>query len=107
MSVKRPVGLRTVAVLQEVSDERSRQLDKWGPQYHPDGTGSLADKYKRAVYTEINDRRAVSESAQWREVLLEEVYEALSETDPEKLATELTQVAAVAVAWVEDIRARG
>jgi hypothetical protein len=38
--------------------------------------------------------------------LLEEVFEAMAEDSPVKLAHELTQVAAVAVAWVEAIERR-
>jgi len=35
---------------------------------------------------------------------MEEVFEALAETDPEKLELELIQAAAVIVAWVEKLR---
>lgn len=98
----------TVEVLLDVKRERERQVRKWGPQQHPDGTGGIRFKALRDVYTRINDgREADAEPAVWSDILLEEVYEALSETDPVKLMTELTQVAAVAVAWVEDRRARG
>jgi hypothetical protein len=36
--------------------------------------------------------------------LIEEFFEAMSEEDPDTLETELIQVIAVAVNWVEDIR---
>lgn len=95
-------------VLDQVAEERERQLDKWGEQHHPDGTGwgsymALAEDYKY-----INDETvAQGGDPDWSEILLEEVYEALSETDREKLREELIQVAAVAVAWVEDLDSRG
>jgi hypothetical protein len=38
---------------------------------------------------------------------LEEVFEAFAESSPDALRKELTQVAAVAVAWIEDIDSRG
>jgi hypothetical protein len=73
-----PEDATTMRVLDEVQDERRRQDAKWGEQNHPDGT-----------------------------IALEEVFEALVETDPAKLRDELLQVAAVAVAWVEAIDRRG
>lgn len=39
----------------------------------------------------------------YKDIFLEEVFEALSEEDQEKLREELVQTAAVAVAWVEKI----
>ena len=39
----------------------------------------------------------------YRDILLEEVFEALAESNPARLRVELVQVAAVAVAWVEKI----
>ena len=39
----------------------------------------------------------------WADILREEYFEALAETDPARLRVELIQVAAVAVAWVEAI----
>jgi len=41
---------------------------------------------------------SVLDGADWLRVLLEEVYEALSKTDPAALRAELVQVAAVAAA---------
>lgn len=43
----------------------------------------------------------------WRDVFYEEVMEALAENDPEKLRTELVQVAAVIFAWLENIERGG
>ena len=96
-----------LAAALEVLEERRRQDAKWGEQSHPDGTG--------LNYAEGNarERRRLCEEAfaagrgTWRHILLEEVYEALAETDPAALRTELIQVAAVAVAWAEAIDRRG
>ena len=85
-----------------VRAERARQDAKWGDQSHrPDGTGALkwaalADDQKQAT-----DEAAEDGSLTWRHILLEEVYEAFAESDPEKLTEELIQVAAVALAWAK------
>lgn len=96
-----------VHVLAAIAVERRRQIEKWGPQRHPDGTGRMGFRVNREHYTQRNDERETSGApAVWADILLEEVFEALAETDPAKLAIELVQVAAVAAAWVEDIDAR-
>ncbi len=92
----------TISVLDEVHYERISQDDKWGQQDHPMGThtayANRADELKK-----LNDHLAKTGGITWRDVLLEEVYEALAEIDPVKLRAELVQVAAVAVAIVENI----
>lgn len=97
-------------VLDEVSAERTAQDAKWGEQNHPDGTGpqayhvniaGVADRYRAACQA-----AAAAGRVTYRDILLEEVYEAMAEADPDELRTELVQVAAVAVAWVEAIDRR-
>lgn len=67
-------------IAEDIRAERARQLDLWGPQSHgPD---------------------------RWCVILAEEFGEAaraVYESDPEALREELVQVAAVAVAWIEDL----
>jgi hypothetical protein len=95
--------------LGECEGELNRQDRKWGPQNHPDlaqyedvgNYAALADSWKH-----LNDTRAQSGMLSWSGILFEEVYEALGETDPDKMATELVQVAAVALQWAEAIRRR-
>lgn len=96
------------SILDEISQERDRQIAKWGEQHHPDDTGGWALNVRAK-----DARRACQAAAQhveggpgWRLILDEEVAEALAETDRVKLRDELIQVAAVAVAWVEDIQSR-
>lgn len=107
------------AVCREVIQERVRQENKWGEQNHRDGTGPNLQVLRA---TDINlDLRTGSELARifqarcqgnsphddnWRDILLEEVFEALAEDAPERLRKELIQVAAVAVSWVEAIDRR-
>lgn len=102
-------------VFQDVALELRRQVAKWGEQNHPNGTGPmylfwpavasksftygpLAEKAKQST-----DNAATHGGLNYADIFLEEVFEALAESDPAKLRTELIQCAAVAVAWVEKI----
>ena len=51
----------------------------------------------------LNDARMESGAHSWDAILLEEVFEALVESDPARRRTELVQVAAVAAAEIEAI----
>ena len=116
----------TTAVLNEVSAERRRQNVKWGEQNHPNGTGpetyalgemdcmtymelgEAGSVELAAVATLATDKNARRGTVTWKDILLEEIFEALAEDDPAKLRTELIQCAAVATQWVEAIdRAAG
>lgn len=95
-----------------VDAERQRQLAKWGDQKHPDGTGTddnwtgtpfdLSADFHRRECQAAADRGEVT----WAHITLEEVYEALAETEPEKLLAELDQAAAVLAAWRYDVLRR-
>lgn len=111
------VSGRTETVLTDIGEERERQFTKWGPQHHRDATGPgqyLADsRGRQRLFAEWRDEQRqrtddMAEAGQtwWSDILLEEVFEALSENDPAALRKELVQVAAVATAWVEDIDSR-
>lgn len=97
--------VRLLETLTAIRDERKRQDLKWGEQNHPDGT---TEDYRLAAESlkMYNDLAAKAGNITWRDILMEEVFEAFTETDPEKLAEELVQVAAVAVAWLEHIKRR-
>lgn len=102
-------------VLKEVQAERDRQEAKWGEQNHADGTGPdhfflgkglgapATFEYLRDRATEITDYHAKIGRITYTDIFLEEVFEAVAETDQDKLREELIQVAAVAVAWVQKI----
>ncbi|MFE5505125.1 hypothetical protein ACFQ73_21375 [Amycolatopsis japonica] len=105
----------TFPVLIEVAAERGRQDAKFGRQDHADGTGPNEANQVRYC---VNAAEA-ADFARWRtdlaarhdgptfaDVLTEEFYEALAEADPAALRTELVQVAAVAVCWIEAIDRR-
>ncbi|MBG0830546.1 hypothetical protein HS041_22550 [Planomonospora sp. ID67723] len=93
--------------------ERARQLVKFGPQNHPD-RDPLENNHAEGVeygfhaqrWKEINAQRAQDGRTAWDGILLEEVYEALTETDPAKLREELIQVAAVCCTWIEALDRR-
>lgn len=94
-------------VLFEVYEERLRQTEKWGVQEHPMGTGPSVELFGYEIkdllgfVTNYNDE---NDNPFWGTILLEEVLEALAETeDSENLRKELLQVAAVAVAAVENL----
>jgi len=102
----RPAPAGRSLIFGEINAERFRQIAKFGEQHREDGTGgpvmqSEADRMRSAC-----DYLARNGGADWRAVLLEEVYEAVAEEDQGKLRAELTQVAAVCVAWIEDIDSR-
>lgn len=96
---------RTRRVLSDVEIERARQRGKWGEQHHPDGTFPYLSSAAN-VAREQCDYAARNGRLTWKHILAEEFYEAISETEWPRLRKELVQVAAVAVAWVEDGDAR-
>jgi hypothetical protein len=90
--------------------ERLRQLDKWGDQRGKrlDGTGdpffvNWANEYKR----QNDERHFAGKPGVWSKILLEEVFEALSEAEGPELVKELVQSGAVITAWLEDLAFRG
>ncbi len=93
-------------VLDDFRAERARQLVKWGPQRHPDGT-SPDYSYERDDYRAYCDKMARQGNDSWLNILREEVFEAFAETDPVLLDKELVQAGAVITAWLEDLRSRG
>lgn len=115
-----PTPLRRSPAL-DVAAERARQDARWGEQNHLDGTGpgtrplrAVVDadvqptaRWLAARSTSLTDTRFRAGDGTWRDILLEEVFEAFAEDDPESLRAELVQVAAVAQAWAEAIDRRG
>jgi hypothetical protein len=98
----------TMAVLDQVLDERARQDEKWGPPNPscPDGTGAshFVDEVEhiRHACQFAADHGGLT----FRHILAEEVAEAFAEDDPARLRAELVQVSAVAVKWIEAIDRR-
>ncbi len=105
---------RVLSIVAEIVGERARQDQKWGdPHDVADGTGAHVTFFGGDTFADLRDatQAAVDAAAavggsrmSW--VLLEEVFEALAESDEQKLRAELIQVAAVAAKWVQIIDAR-
>lgn len=93
--------IRSLAVLEEVFAERKRQRQKWGLQTLPNGTGSPLFKSMAAHAKQLCQAAARAETLTWMDIANEEFLEAMAEEDPQKLRTELLQLAAVAVQWAE------
>lgn len=102
----------TRRVVADVQIERAAQDEKWGEQNHPDGTGPHAELLGVDFARWADELRRVCQAAAadgtvtWAHILTEEVAEAFACDDPARLRTELVQVAAVAVAWIEAIDRR-
>ena len=105
-----------LGVLSEVGRERIRQDAKFPGQTLPDGTGpdvywaecwyNTSNRDLASLLRAECKRAARAGTLTWLDVLAEEFAEATAEADFAKLRTELIQVAAVAVRWVEDIDRR-
>lgn len=110
--------IETISVLDEVFEERKRQVARYGFNTDlEDGVGAyetpwlpLTDRPAAEVEAEFRRDYEDFESSTgfptWAHLVREEVAEAFTEDDPEKLQAELLQVAALCVSWVEVIRAR-
>jgi hypothetical protein len=109
-------------ILAAVVAERERQEVLWGEQNHSDRmpanypVGDRPNAELAAVHWKNTNAARVAwmndlgvprdRNAAWDGILLEEVYEALAESDPEKLRTELVQSMAVILNWLECISRR-
>ena len=92
-------------MLADIKAEREAQDRMWGVQEFPDGSGPEftedADRAKHECATAYQRGELT-----WRHILAEEFFEALAETDPAALRTELVQTAAVAVKWIQSLDRR-
>lgn len=102
-------------IVTDVLDERKRQDSKWGVQSHPDAppppypvTHTLGIP-SAAVARTMCQQAFKHGRGSWGHILNEEhseVHEEAGKSDPATLRTELIQLAAVALAWVEDLDRR-
>lgn len=93
-------------LFEDVLAERRRQDSMWGEQNHPDGTGELGSDRQANQARVTCDQQFEAGLGAWADILKEEVYEAIAESDVVKLREELVQVAAVCMAWIEAIDRR-
>ena len=98
----------TARVLVDIAAERAAAEDKFPGQHLPDGTSSDDQAARtRDMYRKICDRKLERGTCTWADVVREEVYEALAETNAAALRAELVQAGAMIVRWIEDIDLRG
>lgn len=103
---------RRQRIIGEVYAERGRQDGLWGEQNHPNGTGARSggSNWSATGWDEKADRakEVVRQHAQagtltWLDIMREEMYEAFAESDPTRLRTELVQIMAVGMCWIEKL----
>jgi len=104
------IPLDQIRIYADIYAERQYQINKWGEQHRNLGMGgktwqTRADKAKaRCDAQEKNSQSPnADDKATWLAVLEEEFCEAMAESDYAAIRAELIQVAAVAVAIIEDI----
>ena len=89
-------------IITDIRAERDRQDARWGKQMHPNGTSikfkPLADAARNAC-----QKADANGQVTWMHIFREEAWEAMSETDRDKLRAELVQVGAVVVNWIETL----
>lgn len=95
--------IRRMGISEEILAERDRQDERFGEQWEMPLGADVSDRFsyltKACTYKSING----SSAKDFASMLLEEVYEALAESDPQKMREELIQVLAVAMKMVEKI----
>lgn len=95
----------TVAVLEEVAQERLRQDQKWGPLSYR--VGMNARKYEMPEESrakQLCETASKDGTLTWGHILVEELAEALDSFSEAEQERELVQLAAVAIWAIEDLR---
>jgi hypothetical protein len=95
------------SVIGDVVEEALRVDGKRGQDVEtPDGTGGARWASMAYLARADYDFAERDGEATFALALREELYEALAETEPEKLRAELVQVASVAIRWIRAIDSR-
>lgn len=97
----RQLKITKLAVLGEISQEAYDSEVEHGVQHLPDGTKEFYRGQANLARSHcmIASRKG---TVTWRHIAVEEFYEALTETEWDKLRVELVQTAAVIVKWILD-----
>jgi glutamate synthase domain-containing protein 1 len=100
--------IKQAKIFNEIFIERNSQDKKWGEQNHPMILANNHEHYRgMAIITKtINELANVANEKSWDNIIFEEMYEAFSEKDPKLQRAEMVQVAAVAVAIIENLDRR-
>jgi hypothetical protein len=99
-------------IVEKVRQERLAQDKKWGKQDHPTGTGETC--ISRSIFglsadfaRELCDGAAEVGRLTWSHIILEEIAEALEESDPMDLEIEVIQCIAVLCGMLENMAEKG
>lgn len=92
-----------IMMMMAIREERKRQIEKWGVQRHPHGTGLTAAGAIMEQWKQICDSNNAAGMDDWLTIAAEEFFEVAAETDKRKLFDEVVQAAAVFTAWGEAI----
>lgn len=96
-------------VLRELADRRARNYERFGKQHHPNGgflegpTGGTWQVVGAHLENIARTQLEKHHNTSWAAILSEEVGEALVAATPEQIREELLDVAAVCLAWCEDL----
>jgi hypothetical protein len=119
MLAKAKWQVSTIQVLEEVFEERLRQVARYGHNDEcADGAGpetrwllplssASAAEIQVALRSSYEAFEEETGAPTWVHLVLEEVCEAFEAATPDRLEEELLQVAALCVSWVESLRRRG
>lgn len=112
--MKSTTPARTRTILGLVFNERQSQEVRYGKANQqiesgtgPDTrwlgpyTGASAKQIQEDLRRDYEDYEDETGTVTWAHLVREEIAEAFQESDPERLAEELIQVAALCVSWVE------
>lgn len=118
MLAREPWQIRTLNVLEQVFEERLRQVAQYGHNEDlENGTGpnarwllpassNPAKVLQEQFREEYEEHEAATGKPTWMHLVREELAEAAESDNPERLAEELLQLAALAVSWVEKLENR-
>ena len=90
-----------MTIFGKIRKECQRQDELWGEQDHPISDDLKNDFELASALKAIN--KSTMTTITWKNIILEEVYEATSETDLAKARVEWIQVAAVAVQIIKNL----
>lgn len=107
-----------MTIIDEIKEERKKQDEKWGVQTHPcidldllERKGSctpqrMCEHYEIPTETRAKflcDNSFKNQKGTYAHIALEEFAEVVSEFDIKKRRTELVQLTAVCLAWLESL----
>ena len=98
-------------IIEQIKAERIRQDNKFGVTSHDSVNPTIPRKFRNKFYGICSEEEArercegnhLHKSITWSHIFIEEVAEVVNSKDERDRREELIQVAAVCIAWLEDI----